>query len=123
MSVTLTAADGRDLKVNAWNWGVLHHRVLLADLFPEECWAPVRSGHGALSPDDAARLARFLEEQLLPRVPVGHRMFVDGSVTDTPDDGTFYRAPDELVKNYSLQHGVLVRVIEFLKSGGPIDFS
>src|SRR5262245_43985991 len=122
MSVMLEAPGERTLQVNAWNWGVLHHLVAQAGLFPDEVWAPKRSnGGGALDADQVAALARFLVERVRPQIASGERMFFDGSTTDVPDDGTFYRAEDELWKNYSLTREMLDRVIDFLETAaGPV---
>ena len=119
MSVVLEAPDGRSLKVNAWNWGVLHHLVEKAGLFPDQVWVPKRyNGGGALDAGQVALLADFLAELVVPLIGEGERMFFDGTTTDVPDDGTFYRAEDELWKNYSLHRDVLDRVIEFLRAAG-----
>lgn len=124
MSIVLESADGRDLTVNAWNWGVLHHLVARADVLPEEVWEPKRyNGGGELDARQVAALADFLEQAVLPRLRDGERMFFDGSVTDAPDDGTFYRDEAELWKNYSLQRGVLVAIIGFLRQAvSPVAF-
>lgn len=108
--------DDDSFRVNAWNWGVLHHIVACAHLFPEEFWEPKRSSFGgALESEQVAALADFLEKELSPRLRPGQRMFFDGSVTDEPDDGTFYRDEDEMWRNYSLHHSVLEEAIEFLR--------
>jgi hypothetical protein len=122
MSVILEAPDGRDLKVNAWNWGVLHHLVARAGLFPDEVWEPKRTnGGGALDADQVRSLVAFLAERVRPLIAPGARMFFDGTTTEVPDDGTFYRAENELWKNYSLTREMLDRVIEFLESArGPV---
>ena len=124
MSITLERSDGTELRVNAWNWGVLHHLVAKADLFPAELWEPKRfNGGGTLEAPEAATLADFLAERVLPRLREGERMFYDGTITDVADDGTFYREPGELWRNYSLHRTVLVEVIEFLrKAAGPVSF-
>ena len=124
MSITLDAEGGADLDVNAWNWGVLHHLVDNAGLFPEEVWAPKRySGGGELDAAQVKALADFLEETVLPALQPGERLFFDGTITDVPDDGTFYREESEQWKNYSLQHAVLERVIAFLReAGGSVSF-
>ena len=119
MSVILQAPDGRDLKVNAWNWGVLHHLVERAGLFPDDVWVPKRyNGGGALDADQVSRLADFLSDKVIPLIAPGQRMFFDGNTTDVPDDGTFYRAEEELWKNYSLHRDVLDDVIAFLRAAG-----
>ena len=116
MSITLRDIEGQELRVNAWNWAVLHERVLLAAILPEKLWKPMRVGGGtSLDDGQVAKLASFLEDELLPRIGENARMFLDGSVTETPDDGTLYAEP-ELWKNYSLHHVVLCRVIDFLRA-------
>jgi hypothetical protein len=123
VSVILSAGEGaRDLKVNAWNWGVLHHVVERHGLFPAEVWEIARYNAGAeLDASQAVALADFLERDVLPRIPAGSRMFFTGDVTDVPDDGTFYRKEDELWRNYSLTHEVLASVIAFLRAAvGPV---
>ncbi len=122
MSVILEAPGGRTLKVNAWNWGVLHHLVERAGIFSDDLWVPKRyNGGGALDEDEVVRLADHLAAQVVPLIGEGERMFFDGSITDVPDDGTFYRAEDELWKNYSLTRQVLDDVISFLRAaGGPV---
>jgi hypothetical protein len=124
MSIILSSSDQRDHQVNVWNWGVLHHMVVQAGLFSEDDWGPKRSnGGGQLTEPQVAVLADFLECRLLPRLQIGERMFVNGSTTATPDDGTFYRAESELWKNYSLSRSVLVSIIEFLRTTkGPVSF-
>jgi hypothetical protein len=123
MSIILKSSDGR-VQVNAWNWGVLHHLVTHGGLFSEENWEPKRSnGGGELDHSQVMALANFLEAKVLPQLHDGERMFFDGTVTDVPDDGTFYRDEAELWKNYSLHHHVLVSIIAFLRStNGQVAF-
>lgn len=123
MSITLWTSD-RDLTINAWNWGVLHALVASAGVFSDEIWEPKRyNGGGTLDEEQVATLADFLESSVLPRIAPGQRMFFDESVTDEPDDGTFYRGESELWRNYSLHHDVLVEVIAFLRAvQAPVAF-
>jgi hypothetical protein len=124
VSIILRRADGADLKVNAWNWGVLHYLVAAADVLPRAAWEPKRyNGGGDLDASQVQTLVAFLSKEVLPRLKEGERMFFDGTVTDVPDDGTFYRAESETWKNYSLQHPVLVEIIVFLEAArGPVCF-
>jgi hypothetical protein len=120
VSIILEDAAGRALKVNAWNWGVLHHLVAAGEVLAEDIWAPKRNnGGGALEADQCAALARFLESVVLPCIGPGERMFYDGSVTREPDDGTFYREESEQWRNYSLHREVLERLIDFLRVSKP----
>jgi hypothetical protein len=122
MSLSLVTTDDRRLKVNAWNWGVLHHLVEQAELFSEEDWAPKRGSFGGeLDEAQVAALADLLETTVLPRLREGERMALDGSVTAEPDDGTFHRV--EPANNYSLDRAVVVAVIAFLREArGPVAF-
>ncbi|MEJ7735145.1 MAG: hypothetical protein WKG00_38905 [Polyangiaceae bacterium] len=123
MSIILERSDGRDMRVNVWNWGVLHHLVAEAALFSAAVWEPKRfNGGGDLGVQEVAALADFLTERLLPRLREGERIFLDGTVTDVPDDGAFYREEADLWRNYSLHREVLVAIIEFLRTGGPVTF-
>jgi hypothetical protein len=117
MSHILEATDGRNLPVNAWNWGVLHHLVAQARVLPDEEWTPLRwNGGGDLTADQVSVLAAFLQENIAARLREGERMFCDGSVTNVPDDGILFRTEDEMWKNYSLHREVLDRVIAFLRT-------
>lgn len=124
MSMILADAADRTIQINAWNWGVLHHQVERAGLLLDDVWGPKRwNASGALAPADVARLASFLGDALAPRIPPGSRMFFDGTITDVPDDGTFFRRPDEQWKNYSLRREVLDEVVEFLRQAvGDVAF-
>jgi hypothetical protein len=49
-------------------------------------------------------------------------MMFDFSITSEPDDGAFFG--DELEKNYSLRHDMLVNIINFLATAhAPIQVS
>lgn len=124
VSIRLETEDGRTLKINAWNWGVLHEIVAKRRLFPASIWAPKRgNGGGALEPDQVNALADFLEHEVLPYLAPGERLYHDGTVTNVPDDGTFHRDETELWRNYSLTHEVLADAVAFLRAArGPVSF-
>jgi hypothetical protein len=122
MSITLHASGERQMTVNVWNWGVLHHIVARLGSFPHELWEPMRyNGGGDLDADQVRELAELLETKVLAALSEGERIFFDGTVTAEPDDGTLYRAEDERWKNYSLQRDVLENVVAFLRAAnGPV---
>jgi hypothetical protein len=124
VSIILSTQDDRDLQINAWNWGVLHHVVANASLFSDEVWEPKRyNAGGDLDASQVIKLAEYLESRVLPCLRHGERMFFDGTTTDVPHDGTFYRHKENLWKNYSLHREVLVDSISFLRGpGGPVSF-
>ncbi len=65
-----------------------------------------------LSQELVDRLCVYLVGAVLHKLRPGQRMLMDFSVTNEPDDGTFYR--DDLEKNYSLHYNVLVSILDFL---------
>ena len=116
MSFSLEDAKEAEYRVNSWNWGVVHHLVGRAKILPDEDWEPARYNAGAeYCAEEIGLVANFLEGVILPKLQPGQRMYFDGSVTDEPDDGTFYREENEMWRNYSLHHSVLVEIIEYLR--------
>jgi hypothetical protein len=115
MSIRLTDRTGQTLKVNALNWGTLHHAVTCAKppLFDDESVVVgLRYGGAELDDSQIRKLHKFLDKVIRPMIPNGQRMLFDLSITSEPDDRTLYR--DDLRKNYSLRHDVLVSIIDFL---------
>jgi hypothetical protein len=115
MSIRLTDNAGQSLKVNAWNWGLLHYTVTCAKppLFDDEALLNgLRHGGAELDESQVRKLHDYLNEVIRPMIPIGHRMLFDLSTTLEADDGTLYQ--DDLRKNYSLRQDVLISVINFL---------
>jgi hypothetical protein len=119
MSVVLVSANG-ELKVNAWTWGPLHDLVASAGILPADLWEMTRYNCSTqLDERQTATLADFLESAILVQLGDGERVLADGTVSDEPDDRTFYR--DDLAKNYSVPREALVRIIDFLRAAkGPV---
>jgi len=119
MSVELVAADGRQLGVNAWSWGVLHVTVQEAGLFPEELWGPMRyNSGGMLDRSQVQSLRRFLRSKVLRRLGENQRMFLNGDIADEGRESAILRHEREHWKNYSLSRKVLVDILDFLKTAG-----
>ncbi len=95
---------------------MLHYAVTCAKppIFEVEVLCLLRYGgvHLERDEDQVRKLHDFLSEVIRPTIPLGQRMTFDFSITSEPDDSTFYR--DDLGKNYSLHHDVLVNIINFL---------
>jgi hypothetical protein len=117
MSITLQDRDGGLFTMSVWNWGLLHHTFVLAELFDDDTSARLRVGQGVLAEQHVDALVAHLEEGLLPELRPGERLLHDFTVTREPDDGTFHR--DDLARNYSLDHAVLTGLIGFLKQAVP----
>ena len=112
MGVTLFDAETNEIvfDVNFWNWRALVEVVRRLDVLPE---ARVDALHepwvGELTADEVRVVAAALRDRLLPTVGADERVLLDGERTTTPDDGTFYRTPDEMHKNYSTTRPVIER--------------
>jgi len=68
---------------------------------------------------EAHLIGEKVRDEILPKVGPGKRMYADGTVTEEPDDGTFFKDDDEQWKNYSVDHEWLKDFSEFcLRSKG-----
>ena len=69
--------------------------------------------------DDAHFIGQKIRDEILPRLEPDKRMFVDGSITDQPDDMTLFKDDDEQWKNYSVTYDWLKEFSDFcLRSKG-----
>jgi hypothetical protein len=123
MSFTLLdlGAEGFEFTANVWNWKAALEVIKDLDIISEN---HVRQlGYNAmgvkLNVDEAHLIGQKIRDEILPKVSPGKRIFADGSITDQPDDGTFYKDDDEQWKNYSVNHDWLKDFSDFcLKSKG-----
>ena len=123
MSFTLLdlGAEGFEFTANVWNWKAALEVIKDLDIISE---SRVRQlGYNAMgtkmSMEEAHLIGEKVRDEVLPKVGPGHRMFSDGTVTDAPDDGTFYKDDDEQWKNYSVSHDWLKDFSDFcLRSKG-----
>ena len=121
MSFTLTdlASDEHEINVNGWNWRPTLVLIGAFNLIDEGRFELM--GFNAtgvqIEVGEAHEIGRRIRDEVLSKLRPGDRVLYDLSVTDEPDDGTFYR--DELSKNYSATYDWLERFAEFcLKSKG-----
>ncbi len=123
MSFTLIdqGSENFELAVNVWNWKAAVEVIRSFDIVGEG--AMRQMGYAAtgvsISSDDAHQIGTRIRNEVLPRVPIGRRMFANLSITAEPDDKTIYRDSDEEWKNYSVTHEWLEEFADFcLKSKG-----
>jgi hypothetical protein len=82
MSFILVPNEGEDIKVNAWNWRPtirLLHDASLIDAATHEAMG-IHGMRGAVTREDAIRIAEFLEERLA-RMKPGDRLRADLVIT------------------------------------------
>ena len=123
MSFTLLdlGAENFEFTANVWNWKAMLEIIKNLDIISE---SQVRQlGYNAMGTKmdlaEAHLIGEKVRDEILPKVGPGKRMYADGTVTDEPDDGTFFKDDDEQWKNYSVDHGWLKDFSEFcLRSKG-----
>ena len=123
MSFTLhdMGSENFEFNANVWNWKAILEVIKGMDVLSE---GKVRQmGYNAMGVkidiDDAHLIGSKLRDDVLPKLEPNKRMFADGTVTDSPDDGTIYKDEDEQWKNYSVSHDWVKDFSEFcLRSKG-----
>ena len=123
MSFTLIdlGAENFEFTANVWNWKAALEIIKDLDIISEN---HVRQlGYNAMGVkmdvEEAHLIGQKIRDEILPKVGPGKRIYADGSITDAPDDGTFYKDEDEQWKNYSVTHDWLKDFSEFcLRSKG-----
>ena len=123
MSFTLLdlGAENFEFTANVWNWKAMLEIIKNLDIISE---GQIRQlGYNALGTKMAVAEAHLIGErvrdEILPKVGPGKRMYADGTITDEPDDGTFFKDDDEQWKNYSVDHDWLKDFSDFcLRSKG-----
>jgi hypothetical protein len=94
--------DKRIIFVNFWNWRPTVEVLSRAGLSDEKRLAELsmQFSRARVTKDDARAIAHHLREKVLPNLPQAARILLDGSVTTAPDDGTFYKSPEDFHRNY-----------------------
>ena len=123
MSFTLLdlGAENFEFTANVWNWKAMLEIIKNLDIISE---SQVRQlGYNAMGTKmdlaEAHLIGEKVRDEILPKVGPGKRMYADGTVTEEPDDGTFFKDDDEQWKNYSVDHEWLKDFSEFcLRSKG-----
>ena len=123
MSFTLLdlGAENFEFTANVWNWKAALEIIKDLDIISEN---HVRQlGYNAMGVkmdvEEAHLIGQKIRDEILPKVGPGKRIYADGSITDAPDDVTFYKDEDEQWKNYSVTHDWLKDFSEFcLRSKG-----
>lgn len=117
MSFTLhdIGTEGFEFSSNIWNWKAALEIIKSMDLISEGTLRQMAySGTGfKVSQEDANYIGEKLQNNILPKLGPGKRIYADLSVTDKPDDGTLYRDEDEQWKNYSVSYDWLKEFSEF----------
>jgi hypothetical protein len=100
------------LSMNFWNWRAIVEVIRLLRVLPDQ---RVDALHevcvGELTQEEAQAVAQALKILLMPTLKSEERLLQNGQRTG-PDDGTFYRTPDEQWKNYGTNLEALTKFSE-----------
>lgn len=123
MSFTLIdlGSENFEMSANVWSWKPTLEIIKSFDVLSDGKLRQMEyNATGVkIEREDAHELGRLIQEKVLPKLEPNKRMYLDMSITDSPDDGTFYRDSDEQWKNYSVSYNWLKEFSEFcLRSKG-----
>ena len=108
MSFTLLdmSSENYEFHANVWNWRTALEIVKSFDIISEGDSRQMNyNGTGIkLEKDDAHLIGQRIRDEILPMLAPDKRIYADLSITDEPDDGTFYGDGDEHFKNYSADY-------------------
>ncbi len=123
MSFTLMdlGAESFEYRASIWNWKTALEIIKSFDVLSEGKVRQMSYNATGVSLDkeDAHAIGEKIRDEILPKLAPNKRIFSDLSITDAPDDGTFYQDGDEKWKNFSASYDWLKDFSEFcLKSKG-----
>jgi hypothetical protein len=117
--------DKRIIFVNFWNWRPTAELLRRAGILDEKRLAELsmQLSRARVTKDEARDIARHLRETVLPNLPQVTRMLFDGSVTTAPDDGTFYKSPEDFHRNYGAIRSWLEEFASFCETCDGFEFT
>ncbi len=123
MSFTLMdlSSENFEFQANVWHWKTTLEIIKSFDVISEGKVRQMAYNATGLKidRDEAHMIGERIRDEILPRLAPDKRIFADLTVTDKPDDGTFYKDDDENWKNYSANYDWLREFAEFcLRSKG-----
>jgi hypothetical protein len=96
--------------VNFWHWRAIVETIRNLGVLPGSRVDDLHEPFvGRLSEAEARAVGGAIRERLLPTLGADERLLLRGRRTADPDTATFYRAPEDLEKNYSTDRRVLER--------------
>lgn len=97
-------SDQNEFDVNIWKWKAALELIKRLDIIGDAKVRQMSQNATGLKIEieEAHLIGHTIAETVIPELGPGRRIFADGTVTDQPDDGTFYRDTAEQWKNYSV---------------------
>ncbi len=117
MSFTIIdiGSEAFELTANVWTWKPTLEIIRSFNYVDERLLNQMaNNGMGTkMSQDDANKVGEKIQDEFLPKLHPNKRIFLDLTITEKPDDGTFYRDANEQWKNYSASYNWLTEFSDF----------
>lgn len=105
MSFTLVdlSSESFEFHANVWQWKTTLEIIRSFDFLSESKIRQMSYNATGIKieKDEAHFIGEKIRNEIIPKLEPNKRIYSDLSITDQPDDGTFYRDEDEQWKNYS----------------------
>jgi hypothetical protein len=123
MSYTLLdqSPEGFEFNANVWKWKAALEVIKSLDLLSENRVRQMAYNAAGvkIEPEDAHAIGQQIRDRILPKLEPNKRIFANLTITDTPDDGTFFSGEEEQGKNFSVNYEWLKDFSDFcLRSKG-----
>src|SRR5215212_6911951 len=123
MSYTLLdqSPEGFEFNATVWKWKAALEVIRSLDILSENRVRQMayNAAGARVDPDEAHAIGEQIRDRILPKLEPDKRMFADLTITDKPDDGTFFSDDDEQWKNFSVNYEWLKDFSDFcLRSKG-----
>lgn len=117
MSFTLMdlGSENFEVRANVWSWKPTLEIIKNLDILSDGKLRQMEYNATGVKVEleDAHEIGRKIQENILPKLEPNKRIFLDGSITDAPDDGTIFQDDDEKWKNYSASYEWLKEFSDF----------
>ena len=115
------ANEDHDCQINGWSWRPTIELIRSAGLLGDEQLNRMSASAcgGRVSADEAAAIARFLEENPLPRLNCDERIHADGTVSKIPSAPRLISQTDSR-ELYAARKDCLEKLVAFRKACGGI---
>ncbi len=117
MSFTIIDQGSENFEVRAsvWSWKATLEIIKSFDIISEGLVREMAYNATGISVshEDAKHIGEMIRDTILPKVPIGTRMFSNLSTSEAPDDGTIYKDPGDQWRNYSVDNEWLNEFSDF----------
>src|SRR5690242_3019869 len=97
MGVVISYLHDREqvLFASWWQWRPTVELIRSLGLFDDDRLDLLSDGIGEFDATESVLIASHFAQHILPSIQTSQRFLLSGSITDDPDDGVFYRKPEE----------------------------